>query len=225
MSLFYNSRNYYSLVILYGSMFNLCKTFNLYSSNVPQNLIKAHIELTFMRTLNSKLMYLGFVIAGLIGMSTYGIGDTNTQVMAQGMNMSESVGGGGGNVTGGTVVRDSAAVPLEGLSLPGGQFIHLYDSTPYKIMNGHIAVNVPCAENSTASIQVLVGQAPNFAPAELENVPQLSTPGTMCLYHVDIPPQGKTVTDIAIINPPGGSDIDFLAGSTVVIGVNEISPL
>jgi hypothetical protein len=178
-----------------------------------------------MRILNSRLMYIALVITGLVGLSTYEIGDTNTQAKAQGMNMSESAGGGAENVTGMTVVRDTVSVPLEGLTLPGGQFIHLYDSTPYKIMNGHIAVNVPCADNSTASIQVLVGQAPNFTAAELENVPQLSTPGTMCLYHVDIPPQGRTVTDVAIINPPGGSDIDFLAGSTVVIGVNEISPL
>jgi hypothetical protein len=205
---------------LYGFIFDLCKTVSLYSSDVPQNLINTDIELTYMRILNSKFMYLGFVIAGLIGMSTYGISDTNTQVMAQGMNMSGSAGGGGG-----TVVRDSVAVPLEGKTLSGGEFIHLYDSTPYKIMNGHIAVNVPCAENSTALIKVLIGQAPNLAPAELENVSQLSTPGTLCLYHVDIPPQGRTVTDIAIINPPGGSDIDFPAGSTVVIGVNEISPL
>jgi hypothetical protein len=177
-----------------------------------------------MQILNSRLMYLGFVITGLIGMSTYGIGNTNSRVMAQGMNMSEIAGGGGENVTGISVVRDTVSVPLEGLTLPGGQFIHLYDSTPYKIMNGHIAVNVPCADNSTADVQVLVGQAPNFTAAELENISELSTPGTMCLYHVDIPPQGRTVTDVAIINPPGGADIDFPAGSTVVIGVNEISP-
>ncbi len=38
-----------------------------------------------------------------------------------------------------TVTRDSQTVLLEGESLPEGSFIHLYDSTPYKIMNGHIA--------------------------------------------------------------------------------------
>ena len=136
-------------IVLKSLFYEPSKTFNCHSSNVPQNLIKSHIELTYMRILNSKSMYLGFIIAGLIGMSTYGIGNTNTQVMAQGMNMTES-GGGGEHPTGTTVVRDTVSVPLEGLTLPGGQFIHLYDSTPYKIMNGHIAVNVPCADNSTA---------------------------------------------------------------------------
>ncbi len=38
-----------------------------------------------------------------------------------------------------TVTRDSQTVLLEGESLPEGSFIHLYDSTPYEIMNGHIA--------------------------------------------------------------------------------------
>ncbi len=32
----------------------------------------------------------------------------------------------------------------------------------------NVAMNVPCKNNSTASIQVLLGQAPNFTAAELE---------------------------------------------------------
>ena len=120
-------------------------------------------------------------------------------------------------------VRDSQAILLEGRTIPSQGFIHLYDSTPYVITNGHIAANIPCEDNSTASLNVLIGQAPNLTNAEFENVPQLSNPGTMCLYHVDIPPQNLTITDIAIQNP-GDSDESLPAGSTVVIGVNEIMP-
>ena len=121
------------------------------------------------------------------------------------------------------VVRDSVAELLEGTSIPGGQFIHLYDSTPYMIMNGHVAVNVPCEDNSTASVQVLLGQAPNFTAAELENLPELSTPGEMCLYHADIEPHEEVITDVAIANP-SEDDLEFPPGSTAVIGVNEIMP-
>ena len=120
-------------------------------------------------------------------------------------------------------VRDSQAILLEGRTIPSQGFIHLYDSTPFVITNGHIAANIPCEDNSTASLNVLIGQAPNLTNAELENVPQLSNPGTMCLYHVDIPPQNLTVTDIAIQNPDD-SDESLPPGSTVVIGVNEIMP-
>ena len=181
---------------------------------------------------NTKFICIAFIIVGLIGFGTYGINKTTTQVLA-----SHSV---GDNMTGmagmtnmtetehaynksANIVRDSVAELLEGKSLPAGQFIHLYDSTPYKIMNGHIAVNVPCEDNSTASVQVLMGQAPNFTAAELENLPELSTPGEMCLYHVDIAPHEEVITDVAIANP-SDSDLEFPAGSTVVVGINEIAP-
>lgn len=121
-------------------------------------------------------------------------------------------------------VRDSETVLLEGVTIPAGGFIHLYDSTPYRITNGHIAANIPCDEISTSPFVVLTGQAPNVTGADLEVVNELSIPGSMCIYHVDIPPQNATVTDIAIQNPTE-SDEQLPAGSTVVIGVNEITPI
>jgi hypothetical protein len=185
-----------------------------------------------MRKSNLKLLCLGFIFAGLMGFGTSGLNNMVQPTLAQG----------GENATGTTetseapemhvenmtgmptnVVRDSVAELLEGTSIPGGQFIHLYDSTPYMIMNGHVAVNVPCEDNSTASVQVLMGQAPNLTEAELENLPQLSTPGEMCLYHVDIAPHEEVITDVAIANP-GEEDLEFPPGSTAVIGVNEIMP-
>ena len=184
-----------------------------------------------MRT-NAKFLCIAFVIAGLIGFGTYGINNTTTQVLAShsaGDNMTGTAGMTNMTETehaynkSSYVVRDSVAELLEGRTIPAGQFIHLYDSTPYMITNGHVAVNVPCEDNSTASIQVLMGQAPNFTAAELENLPELSTPGEMCLYHVDIAPHEEVITDVAIANP-GDSDLDFPPGSTAVIGINEIMP-
>ena len=179
----------------------------------------------------SRFIYLGFIIAGLMGFGTYGANITTQQTLAQGENMtgmsemSETPETYATNMSAmkSNVVRDSVAELLEGTSIPGGQFIHLYDSTPYMIMNGHVAVNVPCEDNSTASVQVLLGQAPNLTAAELENLPELSTPGEMCLYHVDIAPHEEVITDIAIANP-GEEDLEFPPGSSAVIGVNEIAP-
>lgn len=179
----------------------------------------------------SRFIYLGFIIAGLMGFGTYGANITTQQTLAQGENMtgmsemSETPETYATNMSAmkSNAVRDSVAELLEGTSIPGGQFIHLYDSTPYMIMNGHVAVNVPCEDNSTASVQVLLGQAPNLTAAELENLPELSTPGEMCLYHVDIAPHEEVITDIAIANP-GEEDLEFPPGSTAVVGVNEIAP-
>jgi hypothetical protein len=126
---------------------------------------------------------------------------------------------------GGTVVRDSTAMLLAGQTIPAGSFIHLYDSTPDAIALGHVAAKIPCAENTTATLQILTGSAPNLRPAQLQYVEPLSNPGELCLYHADLASQqgGNMTTDIAIQNP-GEEDVELPATSTVVIGVNKILP-
>lgn len=125
-----------------------------------------------------------------------------------------------------TVVRDSAVVLLDGKTLAANDFIHLYDTTPYMVMNGHIAAKLPCNENSESPINVLIGQAPNLRAADLELVTELSKAGEACLYHVDVESQpgaeNGTITDIAIQNPTNDA-VEFGSSATVVIGVNEIA--
>jgi hypothetical protein len=126
-----------------------------------------------------------------------------------------------------TVVRDSQLILLEGKTLPAKDYIHLYDTTPYMIQVGHIAAKLPCDSNNKTSLNVLIGQAPNLKPAELEFVKELSTPGKMCIYHVDVksdPSGANPITDIALQNPTT-KEVKFGPTGTVVIGVNEISPL
>jgi hypothetical protein len=123
------------------------------------------------------------------------------------------------------VSRDSVTVLLDHTGIPPKDFIHLYDATPYMIMNGHIATKLPCDANSESPLKVVVGQAPDVQPVELEVVPELSSPGSMCIYHVDLPPAGiDVVTDIALLNPTD-EGIRLPRTSTIVIGVNEIEPL
>ena len=82
-----------------------------------------------------------------------------------------------------TVVRDSSTVLLDGKTIPAIDYIHLYDATPYKIMNGHVAAKLPCDANSVTPLKMLVGQAPNLKSASLALIKELSKPGSMCLYH------------------------------------------
>src|SRR5215217_4116702 len=123
-----------------------------------------------------------------------------------------------------STVRDSVTVLLQDMSIPAGNFIHLYDSTPYHIMNGHIALKAPCEDDSTTPIQVLIGSAPNMTAATLENIDPLSTPGEQCLYHADLIPGGNVtiITDIALKNPTE-DDLEFPPTASVVIGINEIT--
>ncbi len=140
-----------------------------------------------------------------------------------GMNMT-STAGGGTNKT--TVTRDTITLLLEGKSIPGKGFLHLYDSTPYLIMNGHIALHVPCDSNSKPIVNTLIGSAPDVKPVEQELIKELSQPGNMCLYHVDVgSDMAKKIiqTDIAIQNP-SNQTITFPPRSGITIGVNEIMP-
>jgi hypothetical protein len=131
-----------------------------------------------------------------------------------------------------TTVRDSFLAILSDQTIPSEGFIHLYDTTPYTIQNGHVAAKIPCDEDSTSLLNILVGVVPELAPAPLELVANLSTPGELCLYHTDLPAPEQAnattanattmITDIAISNP-GDEDITLPSTSTVVIGVNEIT--
>jgi hypothetical protein len=135
-----------------------------------------------------------------------------------------------------STVRDSLIVLLSDQTIPSNDFLHLYDTTPYSIRNGHVAAKIPCDDESAPLLNILVGVAPDLAPAPLELVPPLSTPGELCLYHADLPAPAQAnatatanatttnatmITDIAIQNP-GDEDVTLPSTSTVVIGVNEI---
>jgi hypothetical protein len=135
-------------------------------------------------------------------------------------------------------VRDSVFALLADQTIPSSGFIHLYDTKHYSIISGHVAAKIPCDDDSTPLLNILVGVAPNLTPAPLELVLPLSTAGELCLYHADLPAPGQAnattanatsanatatmITDIAIQNP-GDEDVTLPSTSTVVIGVNEIT--
>jgi len=96
--------------------------------------------------------------------------------------------------------RVSLTVPLHGVVLNTSQFILLYDSTPYAV-KGHIALNLPCdVSNPQAPLfHVLVGRAPNLAPAPLGYLSPISRPPDMCVYHSQFG-FGDPVTDVILMN-------------------------
>jgi hypothetical protein len=133
-----------------------------------------------------------------------------------------------------TVMRDSETILLKGQTIPAGDYIHLYDASPYKIINGHLATKIPCDSSFQPKVNVLVGQAPKVQVIQLHLIEEMSKAGKMCIYHADLEPNSRvahtgpgivigTITDIAIQNPTNKT-IKFPPTSTMVIGVNEIEP-
>ena len=132
------------------------------------------------------------------------------------------------------VVRDSETILLAGQVIPPKDYIHLYDASPYKIMNGHLATKIPCDQSFQPMVNILVGQAPKLQSIQLHLIEELSTAGKLCIYHADLDPSSRvthttpgveigTITDIAIQNPTQEA-IEFPATTSLVIGVNEIEP-
>jgi hypothetical protein len=130
------------------------------------------------------------------------------------------------------VVRDSETILLARQVIPPKDYIHLYDSSPYKIINGHLAVKIPCDESFQPQLNVLVGQAPNLQSISLLLIEELSKPSKLCIYHADLDEtapvrhatpdiQIGTITDVALQNP-GIRAVELPATSSIVIGVNEI---
>lgn len=147
---------------------------------------------------------------------------TNTTAASNGDNATHSD---NNNATEGTVVMGTAFLPLQDRSLSPGDYMHLYDTTPSKIVSGHVAAKLPCNSDNETDVNVLIGQAPNLTAADMELIPELSNPGSLCLYHVDLESNSTNpITDIAIQNS-GDEDIDFTPTTSVVIGVNKIAEI
>ena len=119
--------------------------------------------------------------------------------------------------------HDSVTVLMDGKTIPGRNFIHLYDSTPSNILLGHVAAHLPCDGGGEATVQVVGGIAPDVTPLNMTLVEQMSTLGNICMYHVDIPQQnGTAITDIALLNPAEQSII-LPDATSVVIHVSEFA--
>jgi hypothetical protein len=140
------------------------------------------------------------------------------------------------NNTNSSIVRDSATVLLGMKVIPARDFIPLYDSNPYKIMNGHLTAKLPCDLKSESQLQILIGHIPNLKAVQLELVKELSKPGYTCLYQqnlvmhkantLDVNSSSKNDSSVAdnmiLFNPTNGT-IKLPHTSTVIIGVDEIS--
>ena len=187
------------------------------------------LTLAFLATVAASMIFIsgtGIKIAlaqvnPMVPAKDQGGGNTTSTSMS---NMTMSTSGGMANKT--TVARDSQTILLEGKTIPGKGLIHLYDSTPYMMNAGHVALHIPCDASSKPIVNTLIGQAPNFKIVGPDLIKELSQPGNMCLYHVDIssdPAKKVYQTDVAI-QKPTNQTITFPPSSTVVIGVNEIQP-
>ena len=126
------------------------------------------------------------------------------------------------------ITRDSVTVLLEGKSINPDGHIHLYDTGKFHIMDGHVAVKMPCNTESQPLLEVLGGVSSDetfMKKLELHHVANMSQPGQTCMYHSDLDSvmgeKGFLLIDIALHNP-SNQMITFPAESVAIVSVNEI---
>lgn len=116
--------------------------------------------------------------------------------------------------------RSSLNILLNGISLRDGEFLFLFDSTPYA-SKGHIAFVVPCNVDRPIPplFHLLTGRAPDLVSHPPTYLPQLSSPPDTCVYHAQFG-FGDPVTDIALKNV-SGQEITFRGPHAVVLTTHE----
>jgi hypothetical protein len=96
------------------------------------------------------------------------------------------------------IAADSVTVLLDGKTIPSKGFIHLYDSTPSGILTGHIAAHLPCDDLGVPSVEIIGGVAPELSLLNMSMLAEISTLGSLCIYHTDLPQKNQAITDVAI---------------------------
>ena len=114
----------------------------------------------------------------------------------------------------------SNTILLNGVTLRNGEFIHVYDSTPF-VSKGHIAMTLPCDKNNPerSLFDLLIGEAPAFSPVNPGYIQGVSNPPDDCLYHAQFG-FGSPVTDIALRNR-SGQDVSFRGPHSIVLSIHE----
>ncbi len=100
-------------------------------------------------------------------------------------------------------------VPFSGKLLPR-TILPLFDFGPNTVQNdgdAHVTMKVPCYDNGTSKVTLMVGVKPDYKSVELERITENGTldgepirlyiTGYTCLYHADIP---AGTVDIALLN-------------------------
>ena len=94
-------------------------------------------------------------------------------------------------------------------------------------MDGHVAVKIPCNNESHPLLEVLGGvSSDNTFMKNLElHVANMSKPGQTCMYHSDLGlvmgEHGFLLVDIALYNP-SEQKITFPLESVAIVSLNEI---
>lgn len=130
----------------------------------------------------------------------------------------------------GTNIPDNTHVRLDGLTLPPGGVLPLYDASP-NFVSGHFLLRAPCdPDTHVPHVTVIAGHVDESAHGTyvdkmpLYYISHASTADS-CVYHAHMPDPlnggAPKVTDVALINL-SGEDTSFNPGDAADINVQRV---
>ena len=129
------------------------------------------------------LVYIGYIIT----LNYFSIGNANNpfnQFLKLDSGLYNSISTGTDYIHQADTSKSTTTTLLNGLNFTKGQFVLLYDTTPYA-SKGHLAITLPCNKDNPAQpiFQALVGRAPDLFAMPLGYLENISSAPTMCVYH------------------------------------------
>ena len=129
----------------------------------------------------------------------------------------------------GDSLPDNTHIRLDGLTLPPGGVLPIYDASP-NFVAGHFLLRAPCDSNHVPTITVIAGhidESQNMTHVDkvpLYYINHASTAGS-CVWHAHIPDSlnggAPRVTDIDLINL-SKQDVPFKPGDVVDVNVQRV---
>lgn len=129
----------------------------------------------------------------------------------------------------GNSVPDNTHIRLDGLILPPGGVLPVYDASP-NFVSGHFLMRAPCDNNNVPLITVIGGHIDESTHGTfVDKIPlyyisHASGPNS-CVYHAHVPDPlnggAPRVTDIALVNRLG-QNVAFNPGDMVDINVQRV---
>lgn len=129
----------------------------------------------------------------------------------------------------GANIPQNTHIRLDGLTLPPGEVLPLYDASP-NFVAGHFLLRAPCDNGHVPTVTVIAGHIDEHMDGTyVDKVPLYyiehpSTAGS-CVYHAHIPDPlnggAPKITDIDLVNL-SGADVQFNPGDAADINIQRV---
>lgn len=112
---------------------------------------------------------------------------------------------------------------LDGIRLPQGSILHLYDFYPNNLIRGQIQAKLPCPDGNNMPIDILVGNLSSMQKQNLSLIQNFTDSSNLCFYTAKISNKylNIPINDIFIKNN-STDDIKFPATSSFILKIQSL---